>query len=330
MTRTLRTAFTDLVGCTVPIQQAGMGPLANPDLAEAVANAGGQGMVSVHWMPEDVLARMLDDLRRRMSGVVGCNFLRPATREKIRERVAVAAARCRVVDFFWDTPDPGLVKIVHDQGALACWQVGSRDEALQAADAGCDFIIAQGIEAGGHVRGQSTLLALLDAVLSEVSVPVLAAGGIATGRDLAAVLAAGASGARVGTRFAASEEAGAHPVYLNALIAAGTEDTVYTEAFSVGWPDAPHRVLRASLLAAERFEGTTVAEFIDPDTGERDAIPRFWPYPATKDVTGHIEAMPHWAGMGVGAIRSVQPAGQIVAEMAAEALALLAKWSAPR
>src|SRR4030067_1121270 len=148
MARTLRTALTELVGCTVPIQQAGMGPLANPDLAEAVANAGGQGMVSVHWMPEDVLAPMLDDPRRRTPGGVGC-----------------------------------------------------------------DFLVAQGIEAGGHVRGQSTLLALLDAVLPEVSVPVLAAGGIATGRDLAAVLAAGASGARVGTRLPAAGRAGGPPLH---------------------------------------------------------------------------------------------------------------------
>src|SRR4030065_460169 len=133
MARTLRRAFTDLVGCTVPIQQAGMGPLANPDLAEAVASAEGQGVVSVHWMPEDVLAPMLDDLRRRTSGVVGCNFLRPATREKIRERVAVAAARCRVVDFFWDTPDPALVKIVHDQGALVCSQGPPAPESAPAS-----------------------------------------------------------------------------------------------------------------------------------------------------------------------------------------------------
>lgn len=330
MTPTLRTSFTDLVGCTVPIQQAGMGRLANRDLAAAVANAGGQGMVSVGWMAENLLARVLDDLRRRTSGVVGCNFLRPASGEKMHERVAIAAARCRVVDFFWDVPDAALVKIVHGHGALACWQVGSRDEALRAADVGCDFIVAQGIEAGGHIRGRSALLPLLDAVLPAVDVPVLAAGGIATGRDLAAVLAAGASGARVGTRFVASVEAGAHPDYLKALIAAGAEDTVYTEAFAVGWPDAPHRVLRASLEAAERFEGDAVAEYTDPDTGERNLIPRLFPFPATKNVRGHIDAMPHWAGMGVGAIRSIQPAGQIVAEMAAEAEALLGRWSAPR
>ena len=189
----LRTAFTELVGCSIPIQQAGMGSLANPRLAAAVANAGAQGMVSVGWLPPELLADILDKLRRETSGVFGCNFLMPYVRENVRECVAVAASRSRVIDFFWSDPDLSLVEIVHSEGALACWQVGSKAEAVAAAEAGCDLIVAQGIEAGGHVRGRVGLLALLNEVLDVIDIPVIAAGGIGTGRTMAAALAAGAS-----------------------------------------------------------------------------------------------------------------------------------------
>ncbi|MBV9480673.1 MAG: nitronate monooxygenase [Acidobacteria bacterium] len=110
------------------------------------------------------------------------------------------------------------------------------------------------------MRGTIGLQALLDDVLEAVDVPVLAAGGIGTGRALAAALSAGASGVRIGTRFVAASEAGAHPMYIDRLIAAHAEDTIYTEAFSNKWPNAPHRVLRSSLASAEAFEGDVVGE----------------------------------------------------------------------
>ena len=133
---------------------------------------------------------------------------------------ALAARRARLVEFFWGWPDPALVETVHAEGALVSWQVGSKAEAVAAAAAGVDLIVAQGVGAGGHVRGTIGVLALLDEVLGAVEVPVLAAGGIGTGRALAAVLAAGADGARMGTRFVAAAEADAHPRYVEALIAA--------------------------------------------------------------------------------------------------------------
>ncbi|HEV2457564.1 MAG TPA: nitronate monooxygenase, partial [Ktedonobacterales bacterium] len=246
----LTTPFTELVGCTVPIQQAGMGPIANPRLAAAVTNAGGLGQISIGSGSPDWIARTFAEARALTKGPLGANVLLPTTEPEDVERVAAAAKHARVVDFFWGDPEPKLVEIVHAAGALASWQVGSLEEGVAAERAGCDFIIAQGIEAGGHVRGLIGLLALLDQVLGAVRVPVLAAGGSGSGRALAAALAAGAAGVRVGTRFVASPEADAHPIYVQALIAAQPEDTVYTTAFSNGWPDAPHRVLRASVEAA--------------------------------------------------------------------------------
>ena len=198
---TIGTRFTDLVGCEVPIQQAGMGAASTPELAAAVSNAGGLGMLTA--TADDVPADVDAALAATAGRPFGVNFLMPFFDRAVLDAVA---PRVRLVEWFWGQPDPVLVRVAHDAGALAAWQVGSRDEAVAAADAGCDLIVAQGVEAGGHVRGTIGLLPLLDIVLGAVEVPVVAAGGIGTGRGVAAVLAAGVSAARIGTRFAATLE----------------------------------------------------------------------------------------------------------------------------
>lgn len=327
----LTTRFTELVGCSVPIQQAGMGSHAKPRMAAAVANAGGLGMVSVYGDyggPPENVAKMLDNTREQTSGVFGANFIMKWVEPELaHETVRAAAEHAKVVEFFYTDPDPALIEIVHSEGALACWQVGSQEEAVAAVDAGCDFIVAQGIEAGGHVRGTFGLLALLDQVLRAVDVPVVAAGGIGSGRAMAAVLAAGADGVRVGTRFVAVEEAEAHPDYLKALIAAEAQDTVYTEAFSANWPNAPHRVLRSAVDAAEAFQGEFVSTMADTWNGERYQLRRFECSALHKSAIGNIAAMAHLAGESVGGVKKVQTAAEIIHELTSEAEILLRRWS---
>jgi NAD(P)H-dependent flavin oxidoreductase YrpB (nitropropane dioxygenase family) len=215
---------------------------------------------------------------------------------------------------------------VHEAGALAQWQVGSAEEARAAEAAGCDLIVAQGIEAGGHVRGKIGLFALLDEVLPVVSIPVLAAGGIGTGRAMAAALAAGADGVRVGTRLSASEEAGAHPHYVDALIRARPADTALGDHFSYEFPGLPHRALRSSIDAAEAFDGEFVGEMVHPVSGEPTPIHRLEKLAVTKHATGTIEAMPHWAGESVRGVTRRQTAAEIVDELATEAEELLRRW----
>ena len=204
----LQTAFTRLVGCSVPLQQAGMGGAATPELAAAVSAAGGLGMVSLPMVPAEEVAATVAALANGTTEPVGINFLIPFLDVAA---VEAAAPHCRVVEFFYGDPQAGLVGRVHEAGALADWQVGSADEAKAAVQAGCDFVVAQGTEAGGHIRGTTGLPALLDEVLAAVEVPVLAAGGIGSARAMAAALAAGADGVRVGTRFVATAESGSHP-----------------------------------------------------------------------------------------------------------------------
>ena len=324
----LTTRFTELVGCTVPIQQAGLGRLAGPDLAVAVANAGGLGQISIAEYPDPSrVAAALDEARTRTNGAIGANVLGPDARDELDiAYIRAAASRVRVVDYFWAEPDPALVELAHAGGALASWQVGSLAEAVAAERAGCDFIIAQGIEAGGHVRGHTGLLALLAQVLGAVHIPVLAAGGIGSGSAMAAALAAGAAGVRVGTRFVVAPEAHAHPLYVQALIVAQPEDTVYGDFFDYGWKNAPHRVLRSSVQAAEAFQGDVVARRLDPDTNawvEKHCLQSF---SVTDQYTGTIEATPFWAGESVGGVTRVQTAAEIVAELAGDAEALLRRW----
>ena len=317
----LETDFTRLVGCSVPIQLAGIGPASTPELAAAVSNAGGLGMVSMVMAPAEDVAVALAALATETTGPVGINFLMPFLDVAA---VEAAAPHCRVVEFFYGDPQAGLVERVHQAGALADWQVGSADEARAAVQAGCDFVVAQGTEAGGHIRGTIGLLALLDEVLGAVEVPVLAAGGIGGPRAMAAALAAGAAGVRVGTRFVATVESGAHPAYIEALVTASAADTVITTAFSVIWPDAPHRVLRSAVAAVEAFEGDTVGE---RETGStRRPIPKGSAAAPTKQTTGAIAAMALYAGESVGSITQVQSAGDVVRELADGAEQLLRAW----
>ena len=313
----LETAFTRLVGCSVPIQLAGMGSILSPELAAAVSNAGALGQITLAGVDADEATRRLDRLSSLTSRPFGVNQLIPYLDIEI---VELAAKKARVVDFFWGDPDPKLVRFVHDAGALASWQVGSTAEAMAAEAAGCDFLIAQGFEAGGHIRGTLGLLPLLSSVLEAVSVPVLAAGGIGNGRSIAAVLAAGADGVRMGTRFIAAQESNAHPDYVKALIAARAEDSVRTTLFHVECPLCPstHGVLRQAIQAAESFEGEYVAE-IELD-GERHQIARFRGVPPFNGFHGHIEAMACYAGQSVGAVKRVQPAAEIVAELMSDPL----------
>jgi NAD(P)H-dependent flavin oxidoreductase YrpB (nitropropane dioxygenase family) len=301
------TAFTRLVGCRRPIQLA---PVGGAELVAAVCAAGGLGTIATHFPNAAALEAELDALAARALAPCGVNFLMPFLDRACLE---VAARKARVVEFFYGAPDAALVREARACGALAAWQVGSFEEALAAEDAGCDFVIVQGSEAGGHVRGTASLLPLLSCTAARLRVPVVAAGGIATARDLAAVLACGASGARLGTRFVASRESDAHPRYVAALIAARAEDTVLTEAFGVGWPNAPHRVLRSAVDAANALDAESVATL--RVHGRELPAPRFFVANPSRDTTGHVEAMALYAGESVANIDAVLSVAEIVAEL---------------
>lgn len=295
------TPFTRLLGCRYPLQQAGMGGFTSPDLAVAVSRAGGLGMLS-GTIGCAALGVQLNSVP--VDTPVGVNFLVPFLDG---DAVEEAARRSALVEFFWGSPDADLVAAVHAGGAYAGWQVGSVNEARAAVDAGCDVVVAQGVEAGGHVRGTTSLLTLIDAVRAVIDVPLVAAGGIGTGHAMASALLAGADAVRVGTRFVAATESIAHPMYVDRLIESSADDTVITTAFGDGWPDAPHRVLRSAITAGEALGA---AQSWSPE----------WP---KTGYVGPVEARALYAGQSVGAVRSRQTAAAIVAELIDEAETVL-------
>lgn len=316
----IETTFTRLVGCSVPIQVAPMGAVSTPELIAVTAGAGAFPMIGTAGMTPAQVSTLLDAVAALTAAPIGANMLMPFADPAIVEAVA---PRVRVFDFFHGEPDIGLVKLVHEAGALAGWQACSRAEALAAVDAGCDLIAARGVEGGGRMYGDQPLLPLLNDVLAAVDVPVLAAGGLATARDVAAVLAMGAAGARIGTRFVATHESGAHPLYKQAIVDADAADAVLVTDFSVLWPNGPepHRVLRQAIDAANRIDGDTVGEVVMG--GEAHSIPKFAVMPPVAGMTGTIEAFAMYAGTSVGSIHAIAPAGDVVRELADGAEALL-------
>jgi len=294
-----------------------MGPVSTSALAVAVADAGGVGTITTLGMTAAQVDDLLAGMAARTAGVLAANFL---TGGIDPEAVAAAAARVRIVDFFWADPDPALVEVAHRGGALVCWQVGSLDEAVAAADAGCDVVAVQGTEAGGHVRGHSELRPLLESVLGRVEVPVLAAGGIGDAAAFAAVLAAGADGARAGTRFVAAAESGAHPEYKAAVADAAAGSTEITGAFSVCplCATSPRaRVLRSCVDALRDLDDETVGE--TRAGGQRITLPRGHGLPPGTAATGHIDAMAMYAGESAASITAVEPAARIIGSWAAAA-----------
>ena len=300
-----------------------MGSVSSVELAVAVADAGAVGTVTALGLSPGSLARLLDDATARTAGVVAANFL---TGPVDRAAVEVAAQRLRLLDFFWSDPDPAVIELVHGHGALVSWQVGSVEEARAAVGSGADVVVVQGDEAGGHVRGVGSLLPLLAAVLDAVEVPVLAAGGIGHPRALAAVLAAGAAGARVGTAFIATEESGAHRTYKDAVVAAGPGASAVTGAFSFGCPlcvtSARHRVLRSCIAAAHALPEGVVGE---TRIGTRQVVlQKGSPLSPAATTTGNLGAMALYASDAAAAVDAIRPAGDVVRGLCDGAATLLA------
>jgi NAD(P)H-dependent flavin oxidoreductase YrpB (nitropropane dioxygenase family) len=304
---------TELLRCELPLQLAPMGSVSDTTaLAVAVARAGGHGMYPGLGLPRPLLEPVFAELTAA-GPAVGVNFIVPLMD---REALELAAERMPYVDFFLADPDPELVRTVHAGGAVCGWQVESADEARAAEAAGCDLVIAKAGESGGRKRIEApALLPLLDGVLEAVALPVIAAGGIATARGVAAALAAGAGGVRIGTRFIAAAESDAHALWVDAVVAADPADAVVSDLFNAGMPEpGPHRVLRGSVAAAEQLgddEAGTVRV-----RGIAIPAPRHGPQPPTRDSTGTVAAMPFYAGQSAGAVHGVLPAAEIVAELA--------------
>jgi nitronate monooxygenase len=307
----------------MPVVQAGMGGgLAGHQLAAAVSAAGGLGTIGI--LAPGELHREIVAARHLSDRPLAVNLLLPFARHGHFE----TASHADVVVTFWGVPKRRTSKIwIH--------QCGSVGEALAAREAGADAVIAQGVEAGGHVRGTVPAMELLARIRKAVAddYPVLSAGGIADASDVSARLDAGAEAVVCGTRFLLTEESGAHAVYKTRLIEA--KETVLTELFGVGWP-AAHRVVpnEATLRwlgqdprgpgwvrAFHKATAPVLSRVPVPvqfrlAATQKSSRPMFGPAAATVDGPPNlIEAGPLYAGECVYRISDIRPAGELVREL---------------
>ena len=325
------------LGVELPIFSAPMGGgTAGPELTAAVSNAGGCGLLGLGGLPAPAVPELIRATRAATKRPFGAGLLLPLLDPEALEACLAADLACLVL--FWGDVAPFVVR-AQRRGTWVIAQVGSVAEARAAARAGADAVIAQGFEAGGHVRGTTSLSALLLAVVAALKLlPVLAAGGIATGAGVAAALVAGAQGVVVGTRFLASPEAAASDEYKRRIVAAGAEDTVCTTLFDGGWPDAPHRVLRNRAVREWQAAGSP-APGARPGEGSvigkvrlgpaRVEVPRYSAMSPLASFEGDHELAALYAGESCGLIDELKPAARIVRDLVREADRALAKL-APR
>ena len=334
----LRTRICEALGIEYPIFSVGMGALAGPDLVAAVSNAGGFGVLGLSAMQPEQIAARVARARELTKRPFGANFIIDevgwATSDEDRafvrsEVVAAIAERVAVVVLFWGDAAP-YVELARGTGVKVFIQVGSVEEAKAAAAAGVDAVIAQGVEAGGHVKGKTSIWDLLPAAVEAINpLPVLAAGGIGNGAGLARALQMGAQGVSLGTRFVASDEAWTHPAYKQRIVDSTAADTVYSELYDVGWTDAPHRTLRNKTYAeweeagrppsgSRPREGTSIGKRT-MSTGEVEEWPRYAIGSPPPDFEGDIEYTPLWAGESCSVVNEIKPAADIVRDLVRDA-----------
>jgi nitronate monooxygenase len=321
----LRRPVCDLLACSLPLVLAGMGGVARSELVVAVSRAGGFGFLGMVREPPSLISEEVRRVREQGVSNFGVNLIPAGTDTTL---LAAQIDTCielhvPVVGLFWDVA-PDVIRRLVDAGILVTHQVGSVEDAYQAQEAGAAVLIAQGVEAGGHVRADRPLVQLLPDVLAACSAPVLAAGGISDGADVASVMSLGAQGAVLGTALIATHQSFAHDYHKRRIVEAGANETVLTDVFHINWPrGAKVRVLANSVTRGERGDpfapGATV---IGHEAGR--PIYLFSTDSPLRSMTGELEAMALYAGQGVGRIEAIADAAtrlQCIAEDAASRLA---------
>lgn len=320
-----KTALTDRLNLKYPVVAAPLGRGSTPEFLGALASAGALGFVALGHIPEAELRQTLSGYIASAGGAdrFGVNFVLIA--DQMQRLETALDAGCRVVSFLRGDPAP-YVRRAKDKGATVFWTVSGSEEAKRAADCGVDFIVAQGREAGGHLTGEAPLMTLLPTIVDSArGVPVVAAGGIADGRGLAAALSLGACGAWMGTRFVASAESGSHPGHKQMIVDCGLSDLVETTLFDGGWPNSPHRVIANSTYknwkdagypsnGSRPGEGEAIGQFSEGVPMLRYNVATPW---ATMD--GDWEAGPLYAGLSATLIQAVKPVGELLAQIDDEA-----------
>ncbi len=338
MTVGFDTAVTDLLGIEHPVVQAPIGSATCPELAAAVADAGGLGHLAVTWRDREETRRVIAETHRVIAETVPATEGAFAVNLVLDEETGVLDpaehvetvldAGVDVVSFSFGDAAPHVDRC-HEAGATVLQTVTDAESAREAESAGVDCVVTQGWEAGGHLQGEVATMPLVPCVADAVDVPVVAAGGVADGRGLAAVLALGADAAWLGTRFLATEEARVHRAYRERVLAASESETTDTELFDKGWPGMPHRVVENETVRRWRDAGEPAPGERPGETdtvahsGDGQPIERYDEALATPELSGDVDAMALFAGQSAGLTDERRPAGEVVTAVVSEAAATL-------
>ncbi|MEZ5489140.1 MAG: nitronate monooxygenase [Gammaproteobacteria bacterium] len=316
----LHTPLLDILGCDLPILAAGMGGVARFELAAAVSAAGGLGCLGMVREPVAMIESQVQQLRDLTSRPFGVNLIPAATESRLlaTQVDCVIDLKVPIACLFWDIDRDTMARLL-EAGIVVMHQVGSVQDARTALAAGADVIIAQGYDAGGHVRGAIGTFSLVPEIAEISPVPVVAAGGIVSGRGLAAALMLGAQGVWCGSAFVSTRESCAHELHKQALVDAVSEDAVHTLAYPLNWPqNAPVRVLKNSIT--ENYQdGRGLPR--TRQIGEQDGKPvyLFSTDSPLRDAVGELDKMPLYAGQACGQIRHRGSAAEVVTRMVNEA-----------
>jgi nitronate monooxygenase/enoyl-[acyl-carrier protein] reductase II len=311
----LRTSFCDLVEIEHPIMQAAIPPATSPELVAAVSNAGGLGSLAAALETVESFRQKLTRLKEMTNRPFAVNHVMPLFNEEMFQ--LTLDARPAVISLALGDP-ADLVDRAHRAGAKVLHQVHTVEQARRARELGVDAIIAQGSEAGGQgpVLGVGAMALIPQVVDAVRPLPVLAAGGIADGRGLAAALALGAQGVNIGTRFLATPEASIHETWKQAILTARSEDVVRFEAWSEIMPgggsglyDVVPRAIRTPFIDSWRGQASEAARTVETARGEVMTALR----------EGRIHEVVPFTGQSAGLVRDILPASEVVRAMVAEA-----------
>jgi len=299
----------NLLGIEHPIIQAPVGGIATPELASSVSNAGGFGGLALSWSDSENAQTTIEAVKAKTTNSFFVNFALNFEPKALNKSVFLGV---KAIQFSWGMPDKGMVDLIKSNGIIMGIQVSGKESALKALSLGADYLVCQGIEAGGHVHATRTLDLALDEVLKiSKEIPVVASGGISTGADMNKYLKKGAAGVVMGSRFVATKESGAHLEYKKALIDATLDDTVLTVCMNKGWDNSIHRILRNSTFINWESNGCPK---VGKRPGESDilgrnlagkSIERYSFSAPTIGVTGNIEAMTQYAGNSIQNINDI-------------------------
>lgn len=325
------TRITKSLKLKFPIINAGMAFVAGPELAAAVANAGGFGLLGGALVPAQGMSQMIDATRKMTERNFGVDLIGQFIDDQhievlIEKKVAVAL-------FFWSPPNVAQVKKLKEGGVAFWMQIGTVAEAKEAVDLGAEAIIVQGSEAGGHNRSEGTLSTLFASVRDAVpNIPLIAAGGISDGASMVAALLRGADAVLCGTRFLASKEADAHSDYKHRVLKAKAGDTAMTKVFGPEWPGQPLRALKNEAVrvsagredeALAEAQGQTIGTTVIG--GQSMPVPRYSAILPTRAFDADLEWACLTAGESAANIGSVESAADIIKNMMAEAKVALAR-----